>query len=164
LPLKSSLDAFYRLYSGQSTNFPRRRTIPAFPSPAAENEETIIFLTGKGRYVNIFFEERAMKRFFVFSSLLGWALTLFLFPAPSPAGDPQAGSSDPLKTKTKEEMEAVKKDSRRIGEEALQSARELPAQAGKGFKETGSALKETGKELKESIKETAEDIKKMFKK
>jgi gas vesicle protein len=105
-----------------------------------------------------------MKRSLVFSSLLCWALILFLFPASSPAGDSQAGSSDTLKAKTKEEMEAVKKDSRRIGEEALQSAKELPAQAGKEFKKTGSALKETGKELKESIKETAEDIKKMFKK
>jgi len=105
-----------------------------------------------------------MKRFLAFSSFFFWALILLLFPAPSPAGDSKAGPSDTLKGKTKEEMEALKKDSKRIGQDVLESAKELPAQAGKEFKKTGNALKETGKELKESIKETVEEIKKTIKK
>ena len=58
----------------------------------------------------------------------------------------------------------MKKDSQKIGQDALQSAKELPAQAGKEIKKTENALKETGKELKESIKETVEEIKKTIKK
>jgi len=46
-------------------------------------------------------------------------------------------------------MGAVKKDSQKIGQDVQQSAKELPAQAGKEFKKTGSALKKTGKESKE---------------
>ena len=58
-------------------------------------------------------------------------MILLLCPAPSPAGDSKAGPSDTLKGKAKEEMEAVKKDSQKIGQDVQQSAKELPAQAGK---------------------------------
>lgn len=61
-------------------------------------------------------------------------------------------------------MEAVKKDSQKIGQDVQQSAKGLPAQAGKEFKKTGSTLKKTGKELKESAEETVDDIKKLLKK
>ena len=105
-----------------------------------------------------------MKRWLAFSSFFFWALLLLLFAAPSPADDSKAGPSDTLKGKAKEEMEAVKKDSQKIGHDVLQSAKELPAQAVKEFKKTGSALKETGKELKKSIKETVDDIKKTLRK
>ncbi len=106
-----------------------------------------------------------MKRFLAFSSFFFWALILLFFPAPSPAGDSKAGPSDILNGKAKEEMEAVKKDSQKIGQGVQQSAKELPAQAGKEFKNTGrSALKKTGKELKESAEETVDDIKKLLKK
>ncbi len=105
-----------------------------------------------------------MKRLLVFSYFFFWALILLLFPAPCPAGDSKAGSSNTLKEKAKEEMEAVKKDTLKIGQDVKQSAKELPAQAGKEFKKTGSSLKEAGKELTESAKETAGEIKKMFQK
>jgi len=103
-----------------------------------------------------------MKRFVPFSSFFILALILLLSPASSPAGDSKGGTSETLKGKAKEEMETVKKESLKAGQDFKQSAKELPAQAGKEFKKTGTALKETGKELKESIKESVDEIKKTF--
>jgi gas vesicle protein len=87
---------------------------------------------------------------------------ILLLSAPSPADSKRAL---PTRSKGKPKRNgSLKKDSKKIGQDVLQSTKELPAQAGKEFKKTGNALKETGKELKESIKETVEEIKKTIKK
>jgi len=105
-----------------------------------------------------------MKRWLVFSNSFFWALILFLAPALSLAGDSKSGTSDTLKGKAKEELEAVKKGSQKLGQEVKQSAKEISAQAGKEFNKAGITLKEAGKEIKESVKETVDDIKKTLKK
>ncbi len=80
------------------------------------------------------------------------------------ADDSRARASETLREKAKAELEAVKKGSKKIGQDAKRSAIELPSQAGEEFKKSGMAMEKTGKELKESTTEAVQILKELFKK
>ena len=105
-----------------------------------------------------------MKNNLLFSSFFLWALILLLLSAPGLADDSKARASETLREKAIEELEAVKNDSQKIGQDVNQSAKELPSRAGEKFKKTGGALKKTAKELKESTAETVQSLKELFQK
>ncbi len=100
-------------------------------------------------------------------------LVLGLFSFPGTAwGDekpPEGGTSGKsftgtVKQKAKKEMEEVKKDTGKAGQDIKESGKALPTQAGKEFKKTGDTLKAAGKEIKKNFKESSENIKKLLKK
>ncbi|MBP1724116.1 MAG: hypothetical protein H6Q44_1821, partial [Deltaproteobacteria bacterium] len=70
-----------------------------------------------------------MKKLLPFSSFFFWAMILLLSHAPLLADDAKMRGSETLGDKAKGELEAVKKDSRKIGQDAQQSAKELHSQA-----------------------------------
>jgi ABC-type transporter MlaC component len=109
-------------------------------------------------------KERAMKHLFPFTPFFFWAMILLLLSAAPRAEDSNARASETLKDKAQEELEAVKKDSPKIVQDARQSAKELPSQAREEFKKIGRALKKTGKELKESTGEAVQSLKELLKK
>jgi hypothetical protein len=90
-------------------------------------------------------------------------IALFSY-APLPADDSKACASNSLKEKAKEELGIVKKGSQKVGQDAQQSVKELPSQAGEKFKKTGRVLKKTGKELKENTAEAVQSLKELLKK
>lgn len=104
-----------------------------------------------------------MKKASFLSALICWALILFVFPG-SFVNPAMAGASEIQKERAGEDLEAVKKEAKKVGQEATQSAKDLSARAGEEIKKAGKAIKKATEELKKSAHEAGQSLKELVKK